>query len=137
MEAYRTMIKRWDAAFKAHDADGLAALYTDDAVRMVPDQPAWVGKEAIRAGFAAGFESEGFEQYTIEVENMAEDVVVSGEWATFRGIGTETWSPKGGGEPIHTTAKYMSLNQRQPDGSWKIVWDIWNPDEPQPAATSI
>jgi uncharacterized protein (TIGR02246 family) len=133
--AYKEMLQKWDIAFKAGDADGLADLYTDDAVRMVPDIPAWKGKDAIRAGFAKQLET-GPEKYTLEVENIVEDIVISGEWAYVRGIGKATWSPKSGGEPIHTTSKFMSLNKRQPDGSWKIVWDIWNADGPVPESFS-
>jgi uncharacterized protein (TIGR02246 family) len=129
--AYKEMLQKWDAAFNVGDANALADLYTDDAARMVPGFPAWKGKEEIRAGFAKQLAT-GPEKYTIEVENLVENIVVSGEWACVRGIGKATWSPKSEGEPIHTTAKFMSLNKRQSDSSWKIVWDIWNEDGPVP-----
>ena len=133
--AFKEMYQKWDIAFKAGDADGLADLYTDDAVRMVPDIPAWKGKEEIRAGFAKQLAT-GPEKYTIEVENIVEDIVISGVWACVRGIGNATWNPKSEGEAIHSNAKFISLVKRQSDGSWKIEWDIWNADGPVPESFS-
>src|SRR5918995_6596953 len=52
-----SVIKDFDAAWNAHDLEGVMAFFTDDAVvRMEPPSPdesggVYTGKEQIRAGF--------------------------------------------------------------------------------------
>ena len=43
----------FDAALNSGDADALAELYAEDAIRFEPNSPARVGREAIRAAFQA------------------------------------------------------------------------------------
>jgi len=42
-------------------------------------------------------------------------------------------TPKAGGETIHAMpdAKALTLYERQPDGSWKIVYDCFNSNLPR------
>ncbi len=129
IEALKARPKAWDVAYNAGDVDTLVSFFTDDAVRMQADAPSWKGIQAIRAGF-----QKQFEENTFESNNVNEDIVVSGEWAITRGTWTVSRTPKGEGGPIQSTGNAMSLNQRQPDGSWRIVWNIWNRDTllPQP-----
>ncbi len=63
---------------------------------------------------------------------MVEDVRVFGDWAFMRGVYTVKRTPKTGGEPIQFPGKWMAFKQRQLDGSWKIVSDIFNSDSPIP-----
>ena len=67
-----------------------------------------------------------------EETDTIEDVVFSGEWAIARLTWRSTDTLKGG-EPIQLSGKAISLCKRQPDGSWKTVWDIWNSDAPLPS----
>jgi len=127
IEALKARLKAWDVATNAGDVDTLVSLFTDDAVRMQADEPAWVGKQAIRAGF-----QKQFDEYTLKSNNVNQDVVVSGNWAVTRGTWTVTRTPKGGGEPIQLSGNAMALSQREPDGSWRILWNIWNRDMPLP-----
>jgi len=128
----KTVADQFDAAQAAGDADGLAALYADDAVRMMPDLPAWVGNAAIRAGFESELQLMAERWSSAEIDNVARDVVVFGDWATVRGTSTARFTPANGGEPISSTAKWLAFYRRESDGTWKIVWDIWNRDAPLP-----
>jgi uncharacterized protein (TIGR02246 family) len=127
MQTIRENIMQWDDAFNAGDVEGLMSLYATDAVRMEPDQPAWVGKSAIMRGFEGWFE-----QYDTEAKNTPEDIVIAGDWSIARISWTATITPKGDGEPIQNSGKAMTVSQRQSDGMWKFVWDIWNSDAPMP-----
>lgn len=127
IEALKARLKAWDVAYNVGDVDTVVSFFTDDAVRMQADAPAWIGKPAIRAGF-----EKQFEENTFESNNVNEGVVVSGDWAITRGTWTVSLTPKGEGEPIQSTGNAMALSQRQPDGSWRIVWNIWNRDTPLP-----
>lgn len=129
--AITLIVNRFDSGVNAADADALAMLYTDDAVRMQEDTPVWIGNAAIREGFARGFE-EGLagQPGSWSVDNTVDDVVVAGESAITRGSFTLTFTPEGGGESTSEAGKWMSLSRREADGTWKIVWDIWNRDAP-------
>ena len=70
----RELVSKWVKAFNRADADGLAALYSDNAVNHQVVQEPVVGKAAIRQMFAREFERA--EMYC-QVENLFQD----GEWA--------------------------------------------------------
>ena len=70
----RELVQHWVEAFNRADADGLASLYSYDAVNHQVAEAPVQGKEAIREMFAVGFSSA---QMTCIVENIFED----GEWA--------------------------------------------------------
>ena len=53
--AIEALVAAWDADWNAADVDALVASFTDDAVRMDPNRPTLVGKEAIRAALQADF----------------------------------------------------------------------------------
>jgi uncharacterized protein (TIGR02246 family) len=129
-DALKAYIEMWDEALNNGDVDGLVSFYADDAVRMEADNPAWVGKNAIKAGF----ENSLSQMDAIEVKNSLEDVVISGDWTIARISWSATVTFKSVGEPTNTSGAAVSLRKRQPDGTWKTVWDIWNRDAPLPAA---
>jgi ketosteroid isomerase-like protein len=97
-----SVLKDYDAAWNAHDVEGVMAFYTDDAiVRMEPPPPdefggVYRGKEQIRAGFVeplmAGFHVESSNhQVAGHQEGVGERVIwtatVSGD--IFRQMGAE------------------------------------------------
>lgn len=120
---------KWAAAMSAEDVDALMALYSDEAVSMDPGEPSHVGHQAIRAKFERDLGNNAF-----EIVSTVDDVVVSGDYAVIRGSDNDTLSPKDGGEPSNLNSKWMILTQRQPDGTWKILWEIWNRNTPPPPA---
>ena len=68
------VVRTWVETFNRADADALAELYTETATNhQMPESPV-VGREAIRAMFAAGFAATTM---VCIVENLFED----GEWA--------------------------------------------------------
>jgi ketosteroid isomerase-like protein len=71
-----SVVKDYDAAWNAHDVEGVLAFFTDDAVvRMEPSPPddefggVYSGKEQIRAGFVeplmAGFHVDSNDDYRV------------------------------------------------------------------------
>ncbi|MBA7555604.1 hypothetical protein ES705_48275 [subsurface metagenome] len=54
--AINSLLEEFDEALNAGDLDGLMSCFTDEAVRMPPNMPALVGKEAIRDMFQSRFE---------------------------------------------------------------------------------
>jgi ketosteroid isomerase-like protein len=97
-----SVIKDYDAAWNAHDVDGVLAFFTDDAVfRMEPPLPdefggVYTGKEQIRAGviepLMPGFHVESSDhQVAGHQEGVGDRVIwrfmVSGDF--FRQMGAE------------------------------------------------
>ncbi len=128
VEADAAAVKRlFDEATAALNAGGGAIedFNTKDAVIMFPDEPAAIGKEAITAHNQA-FRQAFRDQFTSEEIRSVDEVVVSGDWAFVRWVGTGTLTPKDGGEPSEFNLKGITIFQRQPDSSWKVARAIWN-----------
>jgi hypothetical protein len=68
------VVQAWVVAFNRRDAEGLAAMYAPEAVNYQVAEAPVMGREAIRAMFAAGFAAA---EMVCIVENLFED----GEWA--------------------------------------------------------
>ena len=109
------------AALNAGDIDKLVSFHSDDAVRIPPNKPALIGKEAIREDF-----QQFFDQFIQEQENVLVDVRVSGDLGYYCGTWTDIDTPKAGGEPLKFNGSFVLINQKQPDGSWKIVFNSWS-----------
>jgi uncharacterized protein (TIGR02246 family) len=116
------------AALNQGDADAFAAVFSEDAVQMPPNEPANVGRDAIRA-WAQGLMSLFGVQFSLSVEELR----AAGDWAYERGGYTILLNPRAGGA-LQDRGKYITIYQRQPDGSWKTARDIWNSNRPAPGA---
>ncbi len=103
----RQLNKDWDAAFVSRHMDALLALYLDDAVRMQPDGPAWMGKAEIREGF----ESNWARFFSVDVTNKDDDVLVLGDYVLVRGSSQASVVEQEGEEAFNSTAKFLSLRQ--------------------------
>jgi len=123
--AIKQLAEDWHAGWLASDAGALLALYADDPVLMPQNQPAVIGREAIRSLYQSVFE-----EFTVEGGGELLEVEVAGDWGYFWSTYTLTATPKAGGEPIEDNGKSVFIVRRQPDGSWKIARLIANSDQP-------
>ncbi len=111
-------------AFNDGNAAGIAVHFTDDALLMAPGKPVAKGKKAVEAYYQSIFD-----EYTTQLESHYEEVDVSGNLAYGRGEAKVILTPKKGGTSSVSTAKYMNILKKQPDGIWKTTHDIWNGNE--------
>ncbi len=126
VEAIKEASVAWDKAWSAGDCDALlASLYLADAVAMPPNRPATVGRDAMRPGC-----KQYFAQFRETNRSVVEGVRVSGDLAVSWGTQEGTTTPKAGGASVRYKQKWMTAYLRQPDGSWKILWEIFNSDLP-------
>jgi uncharacterized protein (TIGR02246 family) len=129
MAAIRSLGEAYAEANLAGDADAVAAIYAVDAVEMPPNEPATVGRDAIRARYASGMEAGGqaieFTVTSAEIDGMNGLAYDRGTWA-WTGI------PPGMTEPITGSGKHLIIARRQEDGSWLWTVVIWNSDTPLP-----
>ena len=70
----RQLVQAWVEAFNHADVDALASFYTEEAVNHQVAESPVVGREAIKAMFAAGFAAADM---VCLIENLFEE----GEWA--------------------------------------------------------
>lgn len=114
------------ATFSSGDVEKLLALCTDDLVLMPPNEPAVVGKEAVR-GWARNL----YQQFKVEGSyTSTADLRVIGDWAFERMSFKLKLTPIAGGAPIDEVGKGVHIYRRQAGGAWKIAQDIWNSDKP-------
>ncbi|MGI9629249.1 MAG: YybH family protein [Longimicrobiales bacterium] len=123
--ALRELTTSFDAAVNAQDIEAMMARYADDAVRMNPNLPTAVGTDAIRTLFL-----EEWSANESVVANAVTDVRVAGDLGATRGTWRATVTPRDGAAPIEDHGKWAATLERQPDGSWKSLWEIWSSDLP-------
>jgi uncharacterized protein (TIGR02246 family) len=111
---------RFTKAFEAGDADGLAALYTPDAIVLPPDHEMVKGRRAI-GDFWKATQQSGVRSAVLTTV----DVGTSGNVAYEVGTVLMTVQPKGKAATT-PSAKYVVVWKRQADGSWRLHRDIWN-----------
>jgi ketosteroid isomerase-like protein len=132
VQAVKDTAPAYDKFANAGDAASLAAeFYAPDGIRMDPNQPASAGTAAIRATL-----EKSYAQSTENARNVIDDVRVAGAYAMAKGTFEGTSTPKAGGTAAPVKGKFVTLYERQANGSWKAVWDIYNSDLPAPGATA-
>ena len=125
ISAINSNIKQYTSSMNAGDLDSWISLWADDAVQLGPDAPAVIGKEQIRAKYESIFPL-----FTFSMTINNEDVKISGDLAVSHGNYTVSMTPKAGGETIEIDGKYLSIEERQADGSWKIIRSCFNDNAP-------
>ncbi len=112
-------------AWKAGNAAGVAALYTEDAVFLAPHAEPVIGREAITK-YVQGALNAGLKQIkleTVEFNRFGNIAHERGRYKLFTANGQ-----------VVDYGKYMIIWKKQ-DGDWKIHWDMYNtsrPKAPQP-----
>lgn len=97
---------------------------TDDVTVLAPDTPMAQGKEAARPIFAKMYSMPGF---ALTWEPTTADV--SGDLGYT--IGTYHMEFEGPeGRSVALDGKYMTIWEKQPDGTWKLAVDMFNENGP-------
>jgi uncharacterized protein (TIGR02246 family) len=111
----------------AADAKAIAALYTEDAVEMPPNQPMVKGRAAIEQYYTKQFggsaKLQSFALTKIE-SNASGDIGF--EVGTYRQTITD------GQHPMNDAGKYTVVMKRT-GGAWKVAYAIYNSDTPPTA----
>jgi uncharacterized protein (TIGR02246 family) len=118
-------IDQYASSMNAGDLNLWISLWADDAIQMAPDAPAVIGKEQIRAKYESIFP-----QFIFKMSISNEEVKIGGDLACSHGNYTFSMTPRTGGETIMIDGKYLSIEERQADGSWKIIRSCFNDNAP-------
>lgn len=128
VEAIKNVTSQEVTAVNAGDVEALLALISNDIEIIPPNQPSVRGEQAKQ--WIRGF----MEQSTLQMQPYSnEGIVVDGDLAFHRFSFEWTATPKEGGDSVTERGAGVHILRRQPDGSWKVAIDIWNPEAPPPA----
>jgi ketosteroid isomerase-like protein len=112
------------AATLSRDPVALTDLWTDDAIRLGPGQPAEVGKQAIRES------NERWSTLPIKVLTFVpetKDLTIWDGWAVEWGYFTGSYVESPGGEPKQIRGARLWVLKKLPDGSWKCFRGMGTP----------
>lgn len=118
--ALATVADTWETAYNGRNAEGVAALYADDALLMPPGASVIHGKAAIKEYFDKDIVTNG-----AKLSIKAEATEVGGDWGWRSGAWSVVDAPG-------VTGKYIEVWHHTVDG-WKLQRDIWNADATPPA----
>ena len=120
----RDLDAQWSKAAAAKDLEQTIAYYSDDAIVLPPNTRSAATKEAIRNFWKDLLTSSGL---VITWKPARVQLGTSGEMAWVSGAYELTMNDTSG-KPINDHGKYLEVWERQPDGKWKCVADMWNSD---------
>ncbi len=130
VEADKAAIREADRQFSeaagAKDVEGVVSLFADDAQLLPPDAPAITGKEGVR-NFAS--EITAIPGFAVSWQTTQAEVSRSGDLG-YTLATLELSVNDADGNPVTRRGKDVHVWKKQPDGSWKVVIDIWNFDGP-------
>ena len=125
IQAVEQMLVDLDAAIAAGDLDSLLSFLAEDFVDMPPNEPAIIGKQALRAHHEPLFEA-----FDLRVRHEPIETYAFGDVVIQRGAGVGEIAPKAGGEAFVLDQKYLFIFLRQDDGSFKLWRMIFNDNAP-------
>lgn len=125
ISAINNNIDQYASSMNAGDLNLWISLWADNAIQMAPDAPAIIGKDQIRAKYESIFS-----QFIFKMTITNEEIKIGGDLAFSRGNYIVSMIPKAGGETIEIDGKYLSIEERQADGSWKIIRSCFNDNAP-------
>ncbi len=118
----RIAAEAYQAAASSKDAATVVSLYEDDALMIPPDAEMVEGIEGVR-DYRFGFiETPGV---ALDFELIRVEVAASGDVGWTVGVGQITIEREGEA-PGRDVVRDVHTWRRQPDGSWKVVLDVWN-----------
>jgi ketosteroid isomerase-like protein len=112
------------AATLSRDPVALTDLWTDDAIRLGPGQPAEVGKRAIRES------NERWSALPVKVLTFVpeiKDLTIWDGWAVEWGYFSGSYVESPNDEPKQMRGTRLSVLKKLPDGSWKCFRRMGTP----------
>jgi len=125
-EAIRAADQGWARVFAAKDLKASVEFCAEGASFMAPNAPIATGKQAISQAFSFFFTLPVLQ---INWQPTKIEVARSGELGYSSGAYEMSFKdPSGKTVPDH--GKYVTVWRKQSDGSWKVIYDIFNSDLP-------
>jgi uncharacterized protein (TIGR02246 family) len=110
-------------AMNAEDWARVARSFTEDAVRIPPNEEPHRGRDAIEAWLG------GIEEL-ISYELTRDEVAGADGFAYVRGRYAITLRPRGAPGPASDEGDFLEVWRREPDDAWRVAEAIWNTRAP-------
>jgi len=123
-EAIRVLYDIWGKSFFNGDLDGHMNCYTDDALWMNSNSWSDFTKEDSRP-----FYQEWLDEETYDPANWVislDEIMILGDWAFVRFTTRGSTTEKKSSIVLKHGSRHLNILRIQPDGSWRIVRDIFN-----------
>ena len=114
------LVAELDRITRAEDLEAFLTYVAEDCVLLAPDQPAVVGKDAIRDVYRGLYDA-----LDMELTHHPGETLVYGDLVVHRGTATGTATPVGG-TPMALDNKYLFVLLRQDDGALRIWRAAYN-----------
>jgi uncharacterized protein (TIGR02246 family) len=121
IQAIRDILVDLNTAANAADLDRVLSFYADNAIDIWPNEPASVGKEAIRSR-----SQQMFDELTVQEKDEVKDIKVSVDLAVAHLNWSSFVTLKSGGEPFEHNGNWIIVFERQSDDGWKIIYSMWS-----------
>jgi uncharacterized protein (TIGR02246 family) len=121
---------KWEQAFAAKDGEAIAGFYTDDAEIVEAGAPVAASNTERRKAIQALLTDPNFK---LTFASDREVSARSGDLDYSRGHYSITTTDTATNKPVSGSGSFLTVWQRQSDGSWKAAEDFITPG---PAATS-
>ena len=121
--AIRAATREWNAAEAAKDLEKCVSFYADNGERFATGSPVIRGFAALRKEWQKYLSTPGTFQWStskVEISNSGDLAYETGRFVLK--------TVDKNGQPTTTNGKYVCVWKKQPDGKWKVVADIDNPD---------
>jgi ketosteroid isomerase-like protein len=119
--ALKLLEAQWNQEYAAHQTDKALAHYSADASLMPSGMAPMRGTRAIGAGLTALV---GDPNFHLDFTSDKVKVAQSGDIAYTRGTYTLHVSDPTTHKPLTDTGTYLTVYEKQADGSWKAVDDM-------------
>jgi len=125
VQAVKDVEAAWIKDIQSKDLEKSASYFADDGTGLYPGMTMLNGKQAIKTAFAPIFADPNFSmsfQTTRAVASKGGDLVYT--MGTYAMTVTDPKTKK----LVTDKGKYLTVYQKQADGSWKAVADTYNSD---------
>lgn len=121
LEEIARVNRKFEELVSIGNRDGLAELYSEDALVMPPDAEVARGRDAIRKLWDVVLDDMGVKSVQLDTK----DLQIAGDGETAYEVGEATLKMEKDGAPATAVAKYVVVWIRI-DGAWRLHRDIWN-----------
>ena len=117
------LLKEYEAAVTSGDFERWISLWTESGTQMAPDVPTRKSREEIRAAMEPLFDL-----YDHKMSVHPRDARLAADWGFVRGEFTHELGSKNSAERSRRAGKFLTIVEKQSDGTWKIACDCFNYD---------
>jgi ketosteroid isomerase-like protein len=125
-DAVRNIWDTYAGTMNDGDLDRWIGLWEDDGIQMPPNCPSRKGTSAILAAMRTDFRDYDLRKFTV----VQGEAVADGGLGFSSGTYTYMKVRKSDAHSAAIDGKFLTVFKRRPDGSWKILRDCFNANNP-------